>query len=471
MREPWRVLVVAALCLAASDRPAAAGPERLRIDARSGGGRATVSFPTRTVITVELFNKNPFLYRYRVTANEAAVEEPAVEAFLAYLSPVFPGGAKRATAERIRMPANLPPECGAAAAVTALGQRVAALNHRIPLVEEVIDTHAQVRAVYVDRRATLTHPWAEQSRLQDAAEGLITALEGYLNPSDGSGGGKAAVEDAFQELALAGADAAAVATAAKEAAAKVSGCGPLTEVEAQAKDVRERSVPQWKAALTSAQRDIATFETALRDTKRTQGDANAYSQVYELCAYRHPANLVITVERWVLDDQDEKRKETVAKTTVMLGGGQRFFLSGGVAYVHGVATREYRPARGYALDAHGTATDPTTMATIVGIQQESPDTLTPVALLNGRLVSDLLWTIGTTARKDAAGMHLDYLAGLSWAVFDRRLFLTAAWYYGRETSLAGDLYVGATIPDDMTAIPTRTTYRSGASVVLTYRIK
>jgi hypothetical protein len=282
----------------------------------------------------------------------------------------------------------------------------------------------------------------------------------------------------MNRLAPARAAATALATAIDDVRSKYKDCldfpawaDRLTRTGARMLDVSARVVPEMKAQLESTRSDLPTFETARRETSRVLADDNAFEQKYRLPEYQHPTNLAITVDRWPLDDKDEKAKETVVQTTLLLGGGPRFVLSGGIAYVRGVATHEYQPVRGYARDKSGSILDSTTMTSIVGFQQDSAQTVTPMLLLNARMWQEVFASLGTTARKDSDGVHLDYFVGGSFAVLDRKVFLTLGYYRGRELTPGGDLYVGAKIPDDMTSVPTKTTYQNGLAALVTFKIK
>ena len=61
----------------------------IRIDARCWSGTLSLSVRPGATIRFVVEHKNPFLYTYRITLNEAVVEEPQITAFLGQISGLF----------------------------------------------------------------------------------------------------------------------------------------------------------------------------------------------------------------------------------------------------------------------------------------------------------------------------------------------------------------------------------------------
>jgi hypothetical protein len=457
------------------------------IDARRGPDRSSYTFPTRSAVTVRIVNKNPFLFRYRLNVSATAVEEPAIAAFLAQLSPALAVAAKALGATGVIVIPSLLTEPAATCAagdqartrnqLQAIATRLEELMRDARAADRSVtalsDAHAPPREAYLTAKRGLADSWASAVELRARADTLVKTLEKYL--ADGKP--QADVGDAADSLAALQADARALVAQIEDTRKTYAQCLPagpnanaLLDIRSRLLDLSGRVVAEHKARLDSMRADIAAFGDALRGTQLVLEDRNAFDQELQLPEHLQATNVAISLDRWPLDDKDDKAKQTVGTTTVMLGGGQRFYLSGGVGFVRGVATRDFQPVRGYPRDRSGTILDQAAMTTIVGVQQQSPRTVTPMALLNVRLAREMFATIGVTAR-DTGGVHLDYLVGGSWAALDRKVVFTLGWYCGREQSLAGDLYVGATIPESMTSIPVRTDYKSGLALVVSFKIK
>jgi len=115
---------------------------------------------------------------------------------------------------------------------------------------------------------------------------------------------------------------------------------------------------------------------------------------------------------------------------------------------------------------------------VVGLKRSETRTAAPGLLLNTRLwrfsesspVQSAFVTVGVTAKADN-GADVDYILGLSAGLLGDRVIITGSLYFNRRQDLAGDLYLGAKVPDDFTTIPVTKSYERGFGLFVTYKIR
>lgn len=131
-------------------------------------------------------------------------------------------------------------------------------------------------------------------------------------------------------------------------------------------------------------------------------------------------------------------------------GRPRFMLSGGMVYSP-LARRTFKSVKGFVLDAQGNPTG-TGNANVIGLGQDSPRRLLPMAFLNSRLLDyeqgSLYFSFGVTGKHDD-NIDLEYLIGPSVSFLNDRALFTFGAYGGLSQNLVSDVKIGDEIPDDL----------------------
>jgi len=129
-------------------------------------------------------------------------------------------------------------------------------------------------------------------------------------------------------------------------------------------------------------------------------------------------------------------------------GNIPFNLALGLAYTS-LDQRTYDEIAGFARDRQGNLTNGRTLTRIVGLNSSSNYRLTPLALLHTRLTDfgshDFYFSTGITGKKTDNDFDIEYLLGGSVNIFQRKVFLTAGTFIGKEQILGGNFFVGSAI--------------------------
>jgi hypothetical protein len=186
-----------------------------------------------------------------------------------------------------------------------------------------------------------------------------------------------------------------------------------------------------------------------------------------------PANEVADLET-VSDPGTGTQNGTKQIKTTGTIGARRFELSAGMTF-SSLDRREFQPVLGYPRNAQGEIIDPATgnpttdrkFTTVVGLSEQSSSRFAPLAMLHYRLPlsNNIFASAGFTGKQDAYGVDLEYLLGPS--VLYKNMFFTFGGYAGKQQKLAGDLFEGAFVDDD---IPVRKDYKWGWGFSFTYRL-
>ncbi|HEX5707017.1 MAG TPA: hypothetical protein VFX96_06965 [Pyrinomonadaceae bacterium] len=161
------------------------------------------------------------------------------------------------------------------------------------------------------------------------------------------------------------------------------------------------------------------------------------------------------------------------KTDLNFGGGPRFALSAGLVYSP-FRSQKFGMVKGFERDAAGNIVgEAPELTDVVGVTDESESRVGPLLMLSTRMTefrdNNIFFSLGITATRESGNTDVEYLVGPSINLFDRRLFLTAGGYAGRQNVLAGDTHLGAKITSDTNITRKEFRWRPGFS--LTYRIK
>ena len=155
-------------------------------------------------------------------------------------------------------------------------------------------------------------------------------------------------------------------------------------------------------------------------------------------------------------------------------GWRNFEVSGGMVF-SSLGKREFQPVLGYARNEQGVIvgedgqpTDKRELTTVVGVSEDSGRRISPIAMLHYRMpyVRNVFASVGVTGKRDDAGTDLEYLIGPSLLL--RNMFFTVGGYAGKQQQLAGDLFLGAKLPE--TSVPVRKDYKWGLGFSFTYKV-
>jgi hypothetical protein len=157
-------------------------------------------------------------------------------------------------------------------------------------------------------------------------------------------------------------------------------------------------------------------------------------------------------------------------------GGPRFIVSAGIAGVT-LGQKQFQKGVGQALDATGKPIPGQSTANIIEYQNNDAFRISPLIMAHTRLYSyrgsdRAIWaTLGVTGKSDTSGVSPEYLFGVSQSFWNNWLFLTGGLYVGRKESLSSGLYVGQTVPSNLTgSIPFQNNYKAGFGLALSFRI-
>jgi hypothetical protein len=109
----------------------------------------------------------------------------------------------------------------------------------------------------------------------------------------------------------------------------------------------------------------------------------------------------------------------------------------------------FGPITGFAHDANGNPTG-SGNDNIIGVTEDSPRRLLPMAILNTRIHSweptSFYFSLGVTAKHED-NVDIEYLLGPSVSLLNERALFTFGGYVGRVQSLVPDVRIGDKIPD------------------------
>jgi hypothetical protein len=138
---------------------------------------------------------------------------------------------------------------------------------------------------------------------------------------------------------------------------------------------------------------------------------------------------------------------TNASTQSIQIGRARFLLSGGLVFSP-MQRQTFDKITGFAHDANGNPTG-TGNDNVVGVTEDSPRRLLPMAILNTRIHSweptSFYFSLGVTAKHDD-NVDIEYLLGPSVSLLNERALFTFGGYVGKVQTLVPDVQVGDKIP-------------------------
>jgi hypothetical protein len=468
-------------------RAAQPGNQTIVIDARTGRVRGPSDVGRKAMVQVVLTEKNPFLYRYELQVSESVVQETALAAFLTQLSPfvgaAIPGPAPGKTAAEDPTPPALTCEAAEKAQppLTDIRDRYVQLisrtNEGRTAVSAVEESQKIARETYRTQQPVLVNAHASCAELCAAATTLQARLDEYLLAAEPP---QTALDFAAATVARVESESKTLMSAVDEFRKNFPLCQPyvaarneLLEIRAYAETVLLGPVASQRARLETLRGDLSRLQAGKELVDRALLAPENFAQERIVGPFPRSTTVSVTAYRANLTDVDGKTKAAVGTHEVNFGGGARFGVSGGVVYSK-LRLEEFQQVRGIERGGDGTEINPETMTAIVGHKQNSSRRLLPMLLLHMRALPDDRWlhaTFGVSAKKDSEGVDVEYLVGPSVSAVDHRVFVTAGLYYGKRQRLAGDLYLGAKIPDALTAIPVRKRYEAALGLTVTFRIR
>ena len=139
---------------------------------------------------------------------------------------------------------------------------------------------------------------------------------------------------------------------------------------------------------------------------------------------------------------------TTTSTQSIQIGRARFLLSGGLVFSP-MKRRNFQPITGFAHDANGNPVG-TGNDNVIGLSEDSPRRLLPMAILNTRIHSfsptSFYFSLGVTAKHED-NVDIEYLLGPSMSLLNERALFTFGGYVGRVQNLVPDVKIGDKIPE------------------------
>jgi len=433
----------------------------ITIDAREGESVVNkTEFARRDQVSVCVVNKNPFRYDYKLSIQATEVQEPAIAAFFALANiSATPAPADPTPATTTPPPNNAAPAAPPAAPPAVCG--TLATNHT--------DIHDSTDALKADIEASITQHEAftkalEPLQSQDAdtaqlckdAQDAVKAAEAFKPDLNKRKQQLKHLEELIDDQTEALDD---------KDAKKCGDAKLLAEYKARLKAAKEfyawaeEKIDELKAAKKEAD-DLA------EEITNTLKDRDNFWECRRVGPFRVPTDVLITLEGKERTAKDTAFKE-LAKIPLNWGGGQRFFMAGGIATSFADRTR-------YAI-IDGQVDGATKK--MVGVEEDSSGRVAAAVLLHGmvfRPTKGFVDGVGLSLGVGAAGSdnsNIEFFTGLTLSAANDNLFLTFGAFRGSEEKLADGYKVDDVVPDTLTALPTIERHSWTFGMALTYRIR
>jgi hypothetical protein len=469
--------VAVANCTTVCDPTPAPDPKNdFIIDAATGAttGRTKFSRADRTRIIIK--NKNPFLYEYRLTIEEKAVEEPGLAAFLDLL-PIGKGTfdtahASDKNAATSALAALKTPTANALAPACPLLEGLLTSENKLATSETTLKTTLDAltnafnstQDEYNKGKVALTAPGAQCPGLCSDANTLLTTLRGYLAAS------KPPFEQFTTDAAKFTERANALHTNVADLQENSAACAaPITNARLpQLADHYIEVATTLQKGLDKLNEGRKGLDNAAKSIEKVFVTANSFYEVRETGDFDVPTNVNIKLERKQVA-QENAEFGKVIETKLNFGGGARFTLAGGL-----VASLLERPE----YERVSTVVSGQ-VVNIVGLKRTSSSRVLPVIMLHTRLydtrrnfIDGIHFSVGLTAKPNSEGTSAEFLIGPSLSFAEGRMFFTAGGYVGKKQELQGSFTVGSQIPKDFAdELPISEHYVWKPGFALTYKIK
>jgi len=453
------------------------GARELVIDARSGAITGPVRFRRRDRVQISLTNKNPFRFRYKLTAQNVTVEETALTTFVGFISTFTlttpPAEPPKPDEARVLNQGSVIDHCDTndlkRIKGTATGLDTLRLGIETAIRQWQKDQQPSVSANNI-AQDVFSNEKATCGELVSAGNMLLTAL----TPPTGANG-----PELTRKIDRARLMAELQVDDIRQYQAAVPGCaGRVTDILAMARDIAGPIADHWAddvGKLIATQKKLDEVRTGI---EKVAADGSAFVDASEIGDYDSPTNVTVTLTRTDLLSKSEK---TLLTRPINFGGGQLFTIGIGAA-ASSLPRTQFQRIQGFARNRDGSLTLDTAgqpvFGNIVGTEEVSGSRITPMLTLHGRLIDSAMatgvsvgLTFGITAKTDNKGTNVEYLIGPSLGLIDDRMFLTIGAYGGRTQSLDGNFYVGAPLPDKLTELPIRRDLHWRVGFALTLKAK
>ena len=507
------------------------GEPEVVIDLRDGTVTGERRYALNDRVRIVFKNKNPFLYDYRFTVEENTVEESGLELFLSLsgldsfaeessedspdpetpTNPITPDVPEPSRLERDYGLSSLTSTEDSAFDQLNFDQLIVDFNfiknqlESSPIPGLADDLDRAAGALRASQRATnaavkthqsavrvlekeLKNPNAECQTLVASARSLVEQLKG----SDLRKARAAFVSKQEKYRDVIG----ALRLALEDFKESMENLAAVEEDEA--KDVEEdvaRAVEpyqnrleiheNWLAASLKGTLEIS--QTALTNATKAKTDIEKVLMTLQAFVdgsrvvgdFSLPTNVSIKVFRKATDAK-EFGTDSFVDTTLNFGGGQRFVLAVGAAFSDLGQTR-FQAVQGFETDRAGDIVlndeGAPNLTRVVALEEESDSRVTPMLALHTRVGKGFLGfggtyvTLGLNGNFEDDNNAVELLVGLSGSLVEDRFFITVGGYYGRQSSLEGDFYLGAALAEEMTEVPQRDDREWGIGIALSYRVR
>jgi hypothetical protein len=457
--------------------PAVRGVSDFTIDARSGDFEGKTRHGQGDVVRIVVFNKNPYVYEYRLVVESAPVPGPSPSDFLASFGLKFETpdtGAPKAAVEKADKTAKgAPPAaavkpCPSAGALQdGTGSLIEALGAAVgewKKVEAPLETASKARE---KAGKAFDDPQATCSSLQNASTQLLAALSVFeFKPEE--------LQKSLQVLtARAALQEDLIAKVAKEApaacsaelqSARVSLAGARTEADKLSRN------------LTMAQEAVKGI-TAVKNTVETVlATPGAFVQVRSTGDFDEPTNVTVTLDRRV--KKPDAPFATLVSRKINFGGRALFAVSGGWS-VGWVRRLEYAARDGQPRNREGEPVGDADKAVPIAEEIENSMPRSGLALLGHARIAHLTkWgfsgihgTLGLTPQSDNNATHGEVFLGGSLSFANELFFLSLGAYRGWQQTLEGTFYPGKALPEGTSTVPTGSDEKWGWGLGVSVRLR
>ncbi|HEX2833235.1 MAG TPA: hypothetical protein VHW00_09480 [Thermoanaerobaculia bacterium] len=464
--------VVALLCVASvasadvcSDLKAKGPAGAIEIDARNGEPDVTrTEFALRDRISVCVVNKNPFRDEYKLGIQATEVREPAIAAFLAFAKISTTSAPTDPTPATPPTPASTPSgsSSGPPSATSSTPEICGTLatNHldlqkiMTPL-KTGIEGQIKLHDAFTASLEPLQSQESDTEQLCRDAQKAIGAAAAFNPDPDSLKKQLKDLEDAID----------AQSEGLDDKNVKKCDAAKVAEYKARLKAAKELYAwaDQKRDELKTAKKEADALASAITETLQERDN---FWECRYVGPFRVPTDVVITLQRKPLAAKDAAFKE-IAKIDLNWGGGQRFFMAGGIASSFADRTR-------YAI-IDGQVSGETKK--MVGVEEDSAGRVSAAVLLHGIIIrpsKGFLDGVGLALGVGAAGSddaNIEFFTGLTASFANDNLFLTAGAFRGSDEKLADGYKVDDVVPDTLTALPTIERHSWTFGMALTFRIR
>lgn len=468
--------VPAASCATACEPTPAANPKNdFIIDAITGATSGKTKFKRTDRTRIIIKNKNPFLYEYRVSIEDKAVEEPALASLEELFGSIGKGTFPKADANDTNKASDAQNK---AADVNPAAQSCPIMNDVHKANRELLRDEGELGDKVgkwtddfnaVDKRGDdlktrLVTAGAQCPALCSDANSLVEDLRGYLTNT------KSSFDELVKEANQFEKDANGFSAIVDTLVDKNAACAQEIKI-AHLEQLAEHHLEfaqKLTGELNKLKEGRKKFDTAAKSVEKALTTANAFYEVIEKGDFNEATDVNIKIERKDIT-KDKSEFASLIQTKLNFGGGPRFTLGGGL-----VASLLERPEyERVSTVVNGQVVN------IVGLKRTSSGRVLPLLMLHTRIgdirrgpIDGIHFSVGATAKPNSEGTSAEFLFGPSLSFAQGKMFFTAGGYMGKKQELQGSFALGSQIPSDFGAeLPIAEHYVWKPGFAITYKIK